>query len=208
MKIAIDFIFPGINCIYTILNLFLQKNHYFVFKITTMNKTVIIQGSSRSDGDTNTIVNYITSKIKIDVIDLYTKNIGHYDYEYKNANDDFIGLMTEIIEKYDTIIFATPVYWYSMSGILKVFFDRLSDLLREHKVLGRKLRGKNMAMISCSNFNDLINGFAMPFRESANYLGMNYLGSIHTWVENDKINNDVILHIDDFIEAIKNKINN
>lgn len=171
-----------------------------------MNKTVIIQGSSRSNGDTNTIVNYITSKNKIDVIDLYTKNIGHYDYEYKNANDDFIGLMTEIIEKYDTIIFATPVYWYSMSGILKVFFDRLSDLLREHKVLGRKLRGKNMAMISCSNFNDLIDGFAIPFRESANYLGMNYLGNIHTWVENDKINDEATSIIDCFIDKIKDKI--
>lgn len=151
-------------------------------------------------------MNYITSKNKIDVIDLFTKNIGHYDYEYKNANDDFIGLMTEIIEKYDTIIFATPVYWYSMSGILKVFFDRLSDLLREHKVLGRKLRGKNMAMISCSKFNDLIDGFAIPFRESANYLGMNYLGNIHTWVENDKINDEATSIIDCFIDKIKDKI--
>ena len=173
-----------------------------------MNKSVILQGSSRSKGDTNIIVNYIATKNDVDVIDLNIKNIGHYDYEYKNAKDDFISLITEIIENYDTIIFATPVYWYSMSGILKVFFDRLSDLIRIHKNLGRKLRGKNMAMISCSNSNDLKDGFAMPFRESANYLGMNYLGSIHTWVENDKINNDVILLIDDFIEVIKNKTNN
>ena len=173
-----------------------------------MNKTVIVQGSSRSKGDTNTIVNYIISNNNIDAIDLHTKNIGHYDYEYKNANDDFINVITGIIEKYDTIIFATPVYWYSMSGILKVFFDRLSDLIRMHKDLGRKLRGKNMAMLSCSNSNDLKDGFAMPFRESSNYLGMNYLGSIHAWVENDKINNDAILLIDDFIETIKNKINN
>ena len=34
-----------------------------------------------------------------------------------------------IIEKYDTLIFATPVYWYSMSGIMKVFFDRKNDNL-------------------------------------------------------------------------------
>ncbi len=47
-----------------------------------MKRTVIIQGSSRSQGDTNKMVHYITKNHDIDVIDLYTKNIGHYDYEY------------------------------------------------------------------------------------------------------------------------------
>jgi len=41
---------------------------------------------------------------------------------FNNIDDDFISLMTEIIEKYDTLIFATPVYWYSMSRILKKSF--------------------------------------------------------------------------------------
>lgn len=171
-----------------------------------MNKTVIIQGSSRSDGDTSKIVNYIASHNTIDVIDLYTKNIGHYDYEYRNKDDDFIGLMTNIINTYDTIIFATPVYWYSMSGVLKAFFDRISDLLRIEKDTGRQLRGKNMVMISTSNHDDLIDGFNMPFVESAKYLGMNYLGNIHTYVENDTIPKDIKLRIDDFVKHIKETI--
>ena len=171
-----------------------------------MKKTVIIQGSSRSDGDTNKIVNYMASKNAIDVIDLYTKNIGHYDYEYKNKDDDFIELITNIIKTYDTIIFATPVYWYSMSGVLKVFFDRISDILRIHKDTGRQLRGKNMAMISTSNHDDLIDGFNMPFVESAKYLGMNYLGDIHTYVENDTLNEKIKLRIDDFIKHIKDMV--
>jgi multimeric flavodoxin WrbA len=168
-----------------------------------MNRTVIIQGSSRSNGDTNKIVNYIVANNNFDVIDLYTKNIAHYDYEYKNKDDDFIDLITNVIKKYDTIIFATPVYWYSMSGILKVFFDRFSDLLRVHKDTGRKLRGKNMALISCSNYDDLKEGFTMPFIESANYLGMNYIGDIHTYVENEIINNDVKHRIETFVNSIK-----
>ncbi len=156
-----------------------------------MNTTVIIQGSSKSNGDTNTILNYLNTSNQFDIIDLNTKNIGHFDYDFKNANDDFLQLMEEIIEKYDTIIFATPVYWYSMSGILKVFFDRISDLLKTEKDIGRKLRGKSMAMISCSNANDLKEGFSMPFIETANYLGMSYLGDIHAWVENGKISEEV-----------------
>ena len=171
-----------------------------------MNRTVIIQGSSRSNGDTGKIVNYISEKYGIAVIDLNTKTIGQYDYEYKNANDDFIDVMTRVIQNYDTIIFATPVYWYTMSGIMKAFFDRISDIIRVEKDLGRQLRGKNMAMISTSNSNDLVKGFNMPFVESANYLGMNYLGDIHTWVEDDTIPDIVKTQLRHFItEVIKNQ---
>ena len=148
----------------------------------------------------------MASKNPIDIIDLYTKNIGHYDYEYKNKDDDFIELITNIIKTYDTIIFATPVYWYSMSGVLKVFFDRISDILRIYKDTGRQLRGKNMAMISTSNHDDLIDGFNMPFVESAKYLGMNYLGDIHTYVQNDTLNEKTKLRIDDFIKHIKDMV--
>ena len=167
------------------------------------NRTVIIQGSSRSNGDTNKIVRYIALDTNIDIIDLNTKKIGHYDYDYKNAEDDFIGLMENIIMNYDIIIFATPVYWYTMSGIMKVFFDRISDLLRIHKDLGRQLRGKKMAMLSCNNHNDLVKGFSMPFVESANYLGMQYLGDMHTWVEDGKIPEEVKLTINAFVKNIK-----
>lgn len=88
--------------------------------------------------------------------------------------------MEQIIKKYDTLILATPVYWYSMSGIMKVFFDRITDLLTIEKELGRKLRGKRMAVISCSIGDNLGEHFWLPFSETAKYLGMEYLGNAHT----------------------------
>jgi len=165
-----------------------------------MNTTVIIQASSGNKRNTHKIVSYLNKDNNFDVIDLATKQIGHFDYEFKNANDDFIPLMEEIISKYDTIIFATPVYWYTMSGILKVFFDRMSDLLHYKKELGRQLRGKKMAMLSNSGENDRRIGFEMPFVESAKYLGMGYLGDIHTWFTKDgkEIHSESIEKIDTF----------
>ena len=157
-----------------------------------MKTTVIIQASARSHGDTNTIVNELNKHNNFDVIDLKTKKIGHFEYDFKNADDDFLPLMEEIISKYDTIVFATPVYWYNMSSILKAFFDRLSDLLHY----------KNMAMISNNNYDDIKEGFSMPFRESANYLGMTYLGNTHAWVEEGKINPVAIDRIDAFRELL------
>jgi len=115
-----------------------------------------------------------------DVIDLNDYNFSYYDYDHKNLEDDYIGLMRRILDNYDLLIFATPVYWYSMSGIMKVFFDRVTDLLDFEKDLGRKLRSKSMAALSCSIGNHLDEQFWLPFRQTAGYLGMKYVGNLHT----------------------------
>ena len=163
-----------------------------------MNKTIIILGSSRSKGDTRAIVDKLIVKTKWDLIDLNNYNFSYYDYEHKNRGDDFLGLIKDLIEKYETFIFATPVYWYAMSGIMKVFIDRFSDLLTIEKELGRRLRGINMAALSSSGGNNLGDTFWLPFRETASYLGMNYLTDMHTLPEEDSS-----MRIDAFINKIE-----
>ncbi|MGD1947175.1 MAG: flavodoxin family protein [Croceivirga sp.] len=143
-------------------------------------KKVVIVGSSRNDGDTSNLISVLIENSGWDVIDLNDYNFGYYDYHHENRNDDYLGLMRRIIAQYDTLIFATPVYWYAMSGIMKVFFDRITDLLTIEKRLGRQLRGKKMAVISCSIGNNLGEFFWLPFSETAKYLGMDYLGNVHT----------------------------
>ncbi|WP_316636140.1 flavodoxin family protein [uncultured Flavobacterium sp.] len=143
------------------------------------NKKVIILGSSRKNGNTTRIVDEISKESGIDVINLSDYNISYYDYESKNIEDDFLPLIKGIIEKYDTLIFATPIYWYNMSGIMKVFFDRFSDLIRIEKETGRKLRGKKIGVISNSHDNEIEDSFYIPFKKSADYLGMEYLGHAH-----------------------------
>lgn len=143
------------------------------------NKKVIIVGSSRSNGNTSKISDKISLQINADVIDLRDYSITYYDYQSQNVTDDFLPLIRSILEKYDTLIFATPVYWYNMSGMMKVFFDRFSDLIRIEKETGRKLRGKKMFVISNSDEDKLDYDFYLPFRLSADYLGMTYLGEKH-----------------------------
>lgn len=168
-------------------------------------KGVIIQGSSRSNGNTNKVVSFVQKETGFDIIDLASKQIGGFDYNFKNKNDDFLPLMEEIVHRYDIIIFATPVYWYSMSGIMKNFFDRITDCLKIEKEIGKKLREKAMGMISCGSDSKLKKGFEMPFVESANYLGMHYLGDIHTWIENGKISESLKKDLHIFIQKkIKN----
>lgn len=141
---------------------------------------VIIAGSSRKDGDTEILLGNLKRKSNWDLIDLNDYNFSYYDYENKNKDDDFLPLMKRIIENYDVLIFATLVYWYSMSGIMKVFFDRITDLLTIEKDLGRRLRRKKMAVITCSVGENLGDHFWLPFRETSKYLGIQYLGNLHT----------------------------
>lgn len=166
-----------------------------------MIKGVIIQGSSRSKGDTNKIVLKLQDLTGFDVIDLKEKHIGHYDYEFKNSEDDFINLFKNIVTEYRIIIFVTPIYWYAMSGLMKVFFDRISDFLKLEKDYGRRLRGMQMASVSSSNDKRFYDGFDMPFKNSAAYLGMDYLGHLHTWVEDEKVPFNVVLELENFVKG-------
>lgn len=82
-----------------------------------------------------------------------------------------------------------------MSGLLKNFLDRITDCLKSEKETGRKLRGKNLVIISCGSEEAEVEGFFVPFQLSAEYLGMNYCGHVHTWIE------------EDMSEEVKTKIN-
>lgn len=164
--------------------------------------TVIILGSSRSHGDTRQVADFLAGQTGSDLIDLNDFDISYFDYEHRNAGDDFLPLMERVIANYDRIVFATPVYWYSMSAVMKTFFDRLSDLLKIRKELGRQLRGKSMAVLSCSRADDVDYDFEIPFRLSANYLGMDYLGHLHAWTEGGAIAAGAMGRIERFLPSI------
>lgn len=169
--------------------------------MTTQKDAIIILGSSRKDGNTKKIVDIFNRDLHFEIVHLIEKNITYYDYEHKNRDDDFFGIITKIIEK-DLIIFATPVYWYTMSAPLKTFFDRFSDLVRIRKEVGRKLRGKEMMVISCGS-SALDFDFYLPFRKSAEYLDMTYLGDIHGWMTTDTVPEEVKRNIVAFSNNMK-----
>jgi multimeric flavodoxin WrbA len=167
-------------------------------------KSIIILGSARSDGNTKKFVDTILEGHQsIDLVDLNDYEIGYFDYEFSNQNDDFIPLCERLVS-YDNLIFASPVYWYSMSAQLKTFFDRITDLMKIRKDLGKKLNGKYMMSVSCGSGPELQEGFEMPFKESANYLKMTYLGHLHGFVEDNTIEQSVKNDILAFLQKLKN----
>ncbi len=145
------------------------------------NHVLIIQGSSRSDGETAKSVECLTKGTGAEVIDLLKLSMAFYDYNYKNAQDDFVPVSQKMIAA-DKIIFATPVYWYAMSAPMKILFDRFSDLVRVRKQEGRALAGKEIYLLANGTDDDLPPGFETPFLKTAEYLAMHYRGAyyLHT----------------------------
>ncbi len=165
-------------------------------------KVIIILGSSRSHGDTRKLIDRVREEIDADFIDLNDLQISYYDYEYKNQEDDFLPTMKRVVE-YDKIILASPVYWYSMSGVMKTFVDRFSDLIRIHKQVGRQLRGKQLYTISSSSDSTVYACFLEAFELTAKYLGMDYDGYLYGWIENEEIPKSLIPALKSFIDKLK-----
>ena len=138
---------------------------------------IVILGSGRSEGHTLKAIQTVVQDQQIPVVDLRKLNFSHYDYNYENQHDDFIPLAEKMVE-HNPIILATPVYWYTMSALMKMFIDRFSDLIDIRKDLGRKLAKKELYVIT-SYAGEMPRGFEDPFSQTCAYLDMHYKGCFY-----------------------------
>lgn len=143
---------------------------------------IVIYASSRQKGMTFQAVTEAMNGINYDFIDLADYQISFYDYEHKNKDDDFLPLMERIVA-YDNIILASPVYWYAPSAQMKIFIDRLSDLLFLRADLGQKLAGKNMYVLASygTDFPKGYTAFEIPLSMTAQYMNMHFGGCFYYW---------------------------
>jgi multimeric flavodoxin WrbA len=140
------------------------------------NKPLVLLGSARKDSNTKRLITSLFLDQPYNLVDLNEKLIESFNYDSAySASDNFWSVVEEIL-KHDNLVFATPVYWYSMSGVMKNFFDRFTDLITKHKETGRKLRGKKTFLVTISNSPAIPEGFELPFKETSQYLGMQYGG--------------------------------
>jgi multimeric flavodoxin WrbA len=141
-------------------------------------KTIVILGTAREESNTLAAIAEVCPFADYELIDLRTLRIEPYNYSGPEGADDFL-LVAQKMEVADRIVFATPVYWYSMSHVLKNFFDRLTDLLSTYKTIGKALKGKSTYLISTGTDRELPEGFEVPFRLTSDYFDMKYEKSFY-----------------------------
>lgn len=167
-----------------------------------MANSLVLFSSARRDGNTNTLISLVRQKIGLDVIDINQLNIKPFDYGFKNQDDDFSGLLNTML-KYQNIIFASPVYWYSPTPQMKSLIDRFTDFLElaSLKPKGKLLRQKNMFVISTSNQATLDKTFESIFSRTFDYLDFSYGGYLH--MHSEKKDHTLLSNnIDEFVNRL------
>lgn len=105
-----------------------------------------ILGSSRRDGNTEELAQIVTVGLPSQTIDLKELQIDpfqdfrHTEEGFQLAEDDYNHIVQAFMQN-DVLIFATPLYWYGMSGLMKAMFDRLSQALRDERY-GSQLKAR------------------------------------------------------------------
>lgn len=90
-------------------------------------------------------------------------------------DDDFNTIAPAILEA-DTVVFTTPVYWYSIPAQIKGVIDRLFSFV----VGGKDISGKECALITCCEEDDMsvMDGVRIPIERSAALLKWNMVGEV------------------------------
>ena len=147
------------------------------------NYVTIISGSARPDGNTASPAKHLKLKLgpSARICDLSQLTVEPFKYDCHDDRDDFRFIVAMVLES-EHIVFASPVYWYSMSAPLKAFFDRLTDLLHDptDRLSGRALVGRNVWLMATGTDNSLPVGFYVPFARTAEYFAMVWRGAFYS----------------------------
>ena len=145
-----------------------------------VNDILALFSSARRDGNTGRLIDRVARDLPLEVIDLAEKRIATYTYDHRHRDDDFEPLMTHLLT-FDRLLFASPVYWYSVTAPMKTFLDRISDYLDLPELLdqGRRLREKTAYVICTSVMEAPAPSFIDAFQQTFEYLGMRFGGYVH-----------------------------
>lgn len=144
-------------------------------------KIMALLGSSRRNGNTEYLVDRalmgITFKKRY-LLDFQINPIidqRHTPEGFTESEDDYEELFAEFM-KQDIIIFATPLYWFGMSGQMKTFFDRWSQYMREDQYEFEHLMSRKKAYVIVTGENPDPKVAALPliqqFHHICAYTGM------------------------------------
>lgn len=148
---------------------------------------IIIYGSSRDFGNTEYFVENALQNIVVERVYLREHNIKniidqrHDELGFSFVDDDFHEIATKLLE-HNKIVFATPIYWYSMSGIMKNFIDRWSHAMRDDRYgnFRERLNNKKAYVIAVGGDNPKVKGLPMiqQFQYIFDFMGMNFDGYV------------------------------
>ncbi len=151
-------------------------------------KIVVITGSPRKNGNSFAMTEAFIDAAKakghtITRFDTASKNLGGChacETCFKTGKacsfDDDFNTIAPAIENADTIVFSTPVYWYSIPAQIKCVIDKLYSFC----ICGKDIANKECAIITCCEEDDMsvMDGVRIPIERSAALLKWTMVGEV------------------------------
>ncbi|WP_242143843.1 MULTISPECIES: flavodoxin family protein [unclassified Bacillus cereus group] len=146
----------------------------------------VIHGSSRPNGNTETLTHAMIDSIQAKQIYLRNYNIQpvtdqrHDTKGFQPVNDDYQNLIEQMLAHH-TIIFATPLYWYGMSGHMKNFVDRWSQSLQDASLpFKEKMKSKQMYVVIVGGDHPTLKALPLiaQFQYIFDFVGSSFAGYI------------------------------
>ncbi|OGC78253.1 MAG: hypothetical protein A2Z27_02005 [candidate division Zixibacteria bacterium RBG_16_50_21] len=156
-------------------------------------RILTVHGSPDPEGNSGRLLQACIEGMK-GVTGTEIESISVYDYKVAPVWKDFLRdvmqkttdrvkddmpLLKEKMLKADIIVLATPVFWYQLSGKMKLFVDRWSDFINSDWSTG--LKGKGLALLSTHSGFNVINSsdfLQMSMFATAQFLGMVWMGAV------------------------------
>lgn len=153
-----------------------------------MANIVVITGSPRKDGNSFAMTDAFISAAEakghaVTRFDAAFKKLGGCracETCFKTGkacsfDDDFNEIAPAILEA-DGVVFAAPVYWYSIPSQIKCVIDRLYSFC----VAGKDIAGKKCAVIACCEEDDptVMDGVRVPIERSAALVKWEMVGEV------------------------------
>lgn len=139
-----------------------------------MKKVLVINGSSRKKGNSEYLTEVLLNEIAHSALFLRDYRIHpivdqrHETNGFEVVNDDYDKVIKQVLD-YDILIFATPLYWYGMSGLMKNFVDRWSQSLRDKTMDFRGEMAKKQAFVLIVG-GDRVHIKALPLVQQFQYI--------------------------------------
>jgi len=140
--------------------------------------SLAIIGSARRDGNTAALVHRLVEGLRCDIIDLQDTPMLPFSYGQRQPDDPFFSIV-ERMTRAPVTIFATPVYWFSYSAVMKAFIDRFSDLVSPNQDLGQRLRGRRFVLLASGSDPTLEPALNLAFTEFCHCLGAHCLAQLY-----------------------------
>lgn len=147
----------------------------------------VIYGSTRENGNTEWLTEHVidgllTEKIHLrEFTILPIKDERHTPDGFQEVVDDYNKIIEKVM-KHEILIFATPIYWYSMSGTMKLFIDRWSQTMRDPNFpnFRAELGNKKVYVVAVGGDRPSIKALPMiqQFQYICDFFGMSFEGYV------------------------------